>query len=105
VVLTLLFVWVVDDSLEVSECGLCKQQKGADRGRGQWKGRKKKCLVRLIAVIVDSTAHPADLAEFLALFSSEDFKCGSICIDKCVVFVVVIVIIGPSRVGMKRGAI
>jgi len=33
VALTLLFVWVVDDSLEMSECGLCKQQKGADRKR------------------------------------------------------------------------
>ena len=30
-VLTLLFEWVVDDSLEMSECGLCKNnRRGAD---------------------------------------------------------------------------
>jgi hypothetical protein len=77
---------------------------GADRGGEQWKGRKKECLVGLKADIVDrSTAHPADLAEFLALFSSENFKCGSICIDKCVV--VVIFIIGRLRIRMKRSTI
>jgi hypothetical protein len=108
VVLTLLFVWVVDDSLEMSECGLCKMTEGGrDRGE-QWKrGRKKrKCLVGLITVIViRSTAHPADLAEFLALISSENFKCSRIWIDKCVVIVIVISIIGSLRIGMKRGTI
>jgi hypothetical protein len=62
---------------------------------------KRKCLVWLIAVIVGgSTAHPADLTELLTLFSSENFECGSICIDKRVVFVFIL-IIGPLRIGMK----
>jgi hypothetical protein len=103
VILTL-FVWVVDDSLEMSERGLCKRQKGTDRRRERWKGGKKR-LVWLIAVIVDrSVAHPSDLAEFLALVSSEYFKCRSIRIDISVV-VVVLSIIGLLRIGMKRGAI
>jgi len=62
---------------------------------------KKKCLVWLIAVIVGSTAHPADLAELLTLFPGENFECGSIGIDKCVIFVLVR---GLLRIGMKRGA-
>ena len=101
-----LFVWVVDDSLEMSECSLCKMTEGGgDRGSEQWKrGRKSKCLVGLIAVIVSrSTAHPADLAEFLALISSENFKSSRIWIDKYVALVVVISIIGSLRIGMKRG--
>jgi hypothetical protein len=73
------------------------------------KGKKKgKCLVGLIAVIVSGlTAHPADLAEFLALISSENFKCSRIWIDKCIVVVVVVVIsiIGSWGIGMKRGTI
>lgn len=79
-------------------------KKEADRGREQWKGRKKKCLVGLIAGIVDrSTAHPSDLAEFLPLVSGENFKRGSICINKSVV--IFVPIIGLLRIGMKRGAI
>jgi hypothetical protein len=68
--------------------------------------KKRKCLVGQIAVIVSrSTAHPADLAEFLALISSENFKCIRIWINKHVVVVVVISIIGSLRIGMKRGTI
>lgn len=105
-VLRLLFEWVVDDSFEMSECGLCKRQKGADTGREQWKRGKKERLVGLIAIIVDrSIAHPANLAEFLALFSSKYLKCGSICIDICIVVIVVVPIIGLLRIGMKRSAI
>jgi len=68
---------------------------------------KKSVLVGLIAGIVSrSTAHPADLVEFLALISSENFKCSRIWIDQCVaVIVVVISIIGSLRIGMKRGTI
>jgi hypothetical protein len=100
-VLTLLFVWVVDDFLEMSECSLRKRQKRPNKGR---KGEKKKkeCLVCLIGIIVGgSTAHPADLAELLTLFSGENFKCGSISIDERVIFVLVG---GVLRIGMKRGA-
>ncbi len=69
------------------------------------RGKKKQCLVGLIAVIVSgSTAHPADLAELLVLISSKNFECGSIWIDKCVV-VVVNPIIGSLRIGMKGSAI
>jgi len=69
-------------------------------------GEKSKCLVGLIAVIVSRiTAYPADLTEFLALISSENFKCSRIWIDKCVVVVVVVIIIGSLRIGMKRGTI
>jgi hypothetical protein len=101
VVLTLLFVWVVDDSLEMSKCGLCKMTEGG-RDRG---GEKRKCLVGLIAaIVIRNTAHPADLAEFFTLIASENFKCGRIWINKCVV-VVVISIIGSLRIGMKRGTI
>jgi len=75
-----------------------KRKKG-----GEGKGKEKKRLVGLIAVIVDgSIAHPADLAKFLTLFSSENFKCGSIWIDKRVVSVPVVGLLG---VGVKRGAI
>jgi hypothetical protein len=78
-------------------------RKGADRKRTMG-GEKKECLVGLIAGIVDrSTAHPSDLAEFLALVSSKNFKCGSICIDKSVV--VFVPIIGLLRIRMERGAI
>ncbi len=70
------------------------------------KGEKRKCLVGLIAVIVSRiTAHPADLAQFLSLISSENFKYGSIRIDKRVIVVVVFSPIGSLRIGMKRGAI
>jgi hypothetical protein len=64
-------------------------------------GKKKECLVWLIAVIVGSTAHPADLAELLTLFPGENFECGSISIDKRVIFVL---IRGLLSIGMKRGA-
>ena len=69
------------------------------------RGKKKQCLVvGLITVIVSgSTAHPADLAELLALISSKNFECGSIWIDKCVV--VVNPIRGSLRIGMKGSAI
>jgi hypothetical protein len=83
------------------------QRQEANSGK---RGEKRKCLVGLIAVIVSGiTAHPADLAEFLALISSENFKCSRIWIDKCAVIVVVVVVaisvIGSLRIGMKRGTI
>lgn len=47
-VLTLLFIWVVDDSLEMSECGLCEMTKGGrDRKRTMENGEKKKVSSRV----------------------------------------------------------
>jgi hypothetical protein len=76
-----------------------RQRKNTTEGE-----EKKKRLVGLIAGIVDrSIAHPADLAELLTLFSSENFKGGSIGIDKSVV--VFVLITGNVRVWVKRSTI
>ena len=94
----MLFVRVVDDFFEMGECSLRKKQKRS--GKGEEKERK--CLVWLIAVIADgSTAHPADLTEFLTLLASENFKCGRIWIEECIIFVP---FIGILRIRMKRRA-
>jgi choline-glycine betaine transporter len=82
------------------------QRQETNSGKG---GEKRKCLVGLIAVIVGrSTAHPADLAEFLALISGENFKWSRIWIDKSAVVIVIVVaisVIGSLRIGMKGGTI
>jgi hypothetical protein len=93
-------------SSRCASAACAKDKRGPkEEENGKYGGREKtKCLVGLKAVIVNrSTAHPADLAELLALFAGENFKLGSICIDKCAV--VVIPVIGFLSVGMKRGAI
>lgn len=93
-------MWVVDDSLEMSEGSLRehRKKKGADREGGR-KGKRR--LVGLIAVIVgEITAHPSDLAELFALCPSEDFKVTTILqIDEPV-----LVLVGPLRIRVKRGA-
>jgi hypothetical protein len=78
-----------------------------DRGRTMEKGEKKrKCLVGLITgIVIRSIAHPADLAEFFTLIASENFKRSRIGIDKCVVIITIITIIGSLRIGVKRGTI
>jgi hypothetical protein len=92
-----LFVWVVDDFFEMSECSLCKRQK-----RSEDRDNERECLVWLITVIVDgSTAHPADFTELLTLLSSEHFKFGRVWIDECIIFVPFIRILG---IRMKRRA-
>ena len=90
------FVWVVDDSLEMGERGLREhRKKGTDREKG------KVCLVGLKAAVVDEiTAHPSDLAELFALSPGEDFKLA-ITDERIVVSVLVV---GPLRIGVKRCA-
>lgn len=73
------------------------EKKRADREGGGGKRR----LVGLIAVIVgEITAHPSDLAELFALRPGEDFKIAAILhIDE-----LVLVLVGPLRIGVQRGA-